>query len=101
MEEFYDIAYKYFNMGKRGHDVYCDGIEADYAYWEKKDDGKLFLIQRVLPHDKLIAPHTHMYESCTDRLHLIYSAQGPAADWHTEECLCLERLVGLFYPDEL
>ena len=101
MEEFYDIAYKYFDMGKRGHDVYWDGIEADYAYWKKKDDGKLFLIQRTLPRELSRNPRTVMYESSQDRLHAIYFTQGLAADWHTEECTCLEHLVKLFYPDEL
>lgn len=100
MESMYDIAGEYFDMGKRGHDVYWfDGTAADYAYWKKKDDEKLFLIQRILPHDTNVVPYMVMYECGKDRLHPIYSTQGPAADWHTEECACLERLVKLFYPD--
>lgn len=102
-DELYDTAFKYFHMCKRGHDSYdFDGTEVDYAYWMKKDDGRLFLIQRILPNNDTMSPYMAMYESdCDDKLHRIYHDDEPAADWHTEECNCLERLIRVLYPGAL
>ena len=102
-DELYDAAFKYFHMGKRGHDSYdFDGTEVDYAYWMKKDDGRLFLIQRILPNNDTMSPYMAMYESdCDDKLHRIYHDDEPAADWHTEECNCLERLIRVLYTGAL
>lgn len=102
--ELYDIAFKYFDMGKRGHESYdvFNGAEADYAYWMKKDDGRLFLIQRILPNEDTMSSYMAMYEvDYDDKLHRIYHDGWPAADWHTEECACLERLIKVFYPGAL
>lgn len=103
MDKMYEIAYKYFNMIKRGHDGYeFDGAEVDYAYWMKKDDGRVFLIQRIQPSDDTMVPYMVMYESdYEDKLHRIYHDNGPAADWHTEECACLERLIRVLCPGAL
>ena len=100
--ELYDIAFKYFHMGKRGHESYdiFDGAEVDYAYWMKKDDGRLFLIQRIIPSTPGLPKYMMIYE-CKDRLYPIYSPNGPAPNWHTGECDCLEYLVEFFYPEAL
>ena len=103
-DELYDIAFKYFHMGKRGHESYdiFEGTEVDYAYWMKKDDGRLFLIQRILSNENAMSSYMTMYEAdYDDKLHRIYHDDGPAADWHTEECACLERLIKVFYPGAL
>ena len=102
--ELYDIAFKYFDMGKRGHESYdvFDGAEVDYAYWMKKDDGRLFLIQRIHLNDDALPPFIAMYEAdYDDKLHRIYHDYEAAADWHTEECNCLERLIRVLCPGAL
>ena len=102
MEEFYSIADKYFDMCKRGHEIcWGDGIAAvDYAYWKKRDDGRVFLIERIIPSTPGLPKYMMIYE-CKDRLYPIYSPNGPAPNWHTGECDCLEYLVEFFYPEAL
>lgn len=103
MEEFYSIANRYFDMCKRGHEICLgDDIEAvEYAYWKKRDDGKLFLIERIIPPTTSGLSTCMKIYKCYDRLHPIYSPNGPAPNWHTGECDCLEYLVELFYPEAL
>lgn len=89
-------------MCKREYEIYCgDNIEAvDYAYWKKRDDSNLFLIERIIPSISGLPAYMMIYE-CGDRLHPIYSTQEPAPNWPMAERVCLEYLVKLFYPEAL